>query len=110
MQLRPGQIEYSQGLNQRFSNFFNAYAKLFNFLTDRKGSLFMQNYNRKLVTDREYLAKLIDYIHENPVKSNLCKQPEQWPYSSAYGIRYPEKAFFETTGLINLIEENSLLS
>ncbi len=35
------------------------------------------------VTNREALATMIQYIHNNPVKRGLCSEPEHWPWSSA---------------------------
>jgi hypothetical protein len=31
----------------------------------------------------EVMNQKLDYIHENPVKENLCKMPENYKYSSA---------------------------
>jgi hypothetical protein len=36
----------------------------------------------ELRTDKVYLQKL-NYIHNNPVKTGICKLPEQYKYSSA---------------------------
>lgn len=76
----------SKLLSQQFSHFFNSYAQSFNKLHLRKGSLFMHPYKRKKVSDQNYLLKLVNYIHLNPVESNLCKFPEEWLFSSYNGI------------------------
>ena len=31
--------------------------------------------------------EMIDYIHANPVRRGLCRRPEEWPWSSATGLR-----------------------
>jgi putative transposase len=69
-------------ISRQFSNFFNAYSKAFNKQHNRKGSLFMHTFKRKLITDDSYLRKLIHYIHFNPTEAGLVKSPEEWKYSS----------------------------
>ena len=32
-------------------------------------------------------AKIIRYIHNNPMKAKLCASPEEWKWSSAYAGR-----------------------
>ncbi len=59
-----------------------SYSKSFNKKYNSIGHLFQDRYKQKIVTVDEYLHYLVDYIHLNPVKENLCKQPEDYPYSS----------------------------
>ncbi len=67
---------------QLFSNFFNGYAKAFNKINNRKGSLFNDSFKRKKVEGKDYLVKLIHYIHYNPVHHNFVKSIEDWKFSS----------------------------
>lgn len=69
-------------ISRQFSNFFNAYAKAFNKQHNRRGSLFMHTFKRKLITDENYLRKLIHYIHYNPIAAGLAHLPEEWKHSS----------------------------
>jgi REP element-mobilizing transposase RayT len=69
-------------LSQEFSNLFNTYVQAFNKLHNRKGSLFMKNYNRLMITDEVYVRKLILYIHNNPVDSGIVDNLNDWKYSS----------------------------
>lgn len=80
-------------ISGRFSNFFNAYAKAFNKQQGRNGNLFTHNFKRKLVTDTDYLRKLVQYIHANPVEAGLCQNPEQWGFSSYNAIISPKTTF-----------------
>jgi len=68
----------------RGKNLFNAYTKAYNKLYDRKGSLFMSNFRRKPVSDDEYLAMLVVYIHRNPVHHGFCDSAFDWKYSSIH--------------------------
>ena len=42
----------------------------------------MRPFKRKLVNSTDYLVKLVQYIHLNPVEAGLCKKPIHWPHSS----------------------------
>jgi putative transposase len=45
--------------------------------------LWMHDYWDRYVRDPEHLQRLIEYIHQNPVKAGLCRRPELWKWSSA---------------------------
>jgi len=81
--LNPQGFKNLEGfISQQFSNFFNAYTKAFNKMYDRKGALFLHNFKRKEVSDENYFAKLIHYIHANPVHHGFTTQIEAWQFSS----------------------------
>ena len=44
---------------------------------------FVDVYNENFFNDRHFLNKCIKYIHNNPVKAQLCTNPVEWKYSSA---------------------------
>ncbi len=69
-------------LSNQFKNFLISYAKSFNKLYDRRGSLFLDNLKRKKIEDDSYYTQLIRYIHLNPVKHGLVEKPCDWPHSS----------------------------
>ncbi len=75
-----------KNIGQQFSNLFNSYAQTFNKENIRKGSLFVNRYKRKLISDEKYLLKLIHYIHFNPVAADLCEDLTDWKYSSYNAI------------------------
>ena len=54
-------------VTQRFSNFFNAYAKAYNKQQNRTGSLFEKHFKRVQLKDDKYLKNLIIYVHLNPM-------------------------------------------
>jgi REP element-mobilizing transposase RayT len=72
----------SNFIAQHFGNFFNWYATYFNRKHNRKGSLFMHTFHRKQIKDQVYLNLIVCYIHANPIKAGLCKNFEEWDYSS----------------------------
>lgn len=69
-------------IDKAFKDFFISYSKAINKKYDRTGSLFQAKYKKKLIDEESYLARLIAYIHLNPVRAGLCKKPDEWRYSS----------------------------
>ena len=47
--------------------------------------VWMREYWDRFIRDDDHLRATIDYIHRNPVKACLCREPEDWPWSSAGG-------------------------
>jgi hypothetical protein len=80
-------IDYA---SQRFSNFFNAYAKSINIAYDRTGSLFEHPFGRVPITDDRQFWNVIAYIHQNPQKHKFVKDFREWKYSS-YGVILSDK-------------------
>lgn len=71
-----------RSVSQQFSNFLNGYAKAYNKRFDRRGSLFIPNFKRKLVKSDAYFTVLIAYIHNNPVHHGFVKDVKDWKHSS----------------------------
>lgn len=58
-----------------------SYARRFNRVHGRRGHLFHGRY-KAIVCEREsYLLELVRYIHLNPVRARLVKQPGAWNWS-----------------------------
>ena len=77
--------EREKFLSQKFSNFFNAYAKAINKAYSRTGSLFQHPFGRVLITSDIQFFRVVAYIHQNPQKHGFVKDFRNWKYSS-YGI------------------------
>lgn len=86
--------------SNQFKNFFISYAKAFNKLYGRKGSLFLDNLNRRLVETDEYIINAVRYIHLNPVQHGFVTKPEEWTYSS-YNSYLSEKKSLLNRDYIN---------
>jgi REP element-mobilizing transposase RayT len=69
-------------ITEQFANWQNAYAKAFNKMYERKGSLFM-NYLRRVAIDGEHqLGNTVFYIHKNPVHHCFAKVIGDWRWTS----------------------------
>lgn len=100
-------------LNYSIGMMLSSYSQMINKQQKRSGSLFRNNTKSECVTEcngispsfintskgtlinthpaeNEYPKACFDYIHYNPVRAGLVKNPEEWEFSSfrdVYGIR-----------------------
>ena len=77
-------LEMAKAVSQKFSNLFNGYTQAYNKMYNRKGGLFIDSFNRKLIDSDEYFVQLIAYIHRNPIHHGFTKNLNDWPFSSWY--------------------------
>ena len=73
---------FSAFVSKVFGNLFSSYTQALNKQQDRKGSLFIPNFKRKLVDDEQYYTNLVHYIHNNPVHHGFARHMEAWKFSS----------------------------
>jgi len=100
-------FENLEGLiSKQFSRFLNSYAKAFNKQQGRKGSLFMHTFKRKRIVSRQYLLKLIHYIHYNPIQAGLCLQMTEWNYSSYEGLLSKSSTLLQRDKVIEWFDDN----
>ena len=50
---------------------------------NRKGKLWMMEYFDRYIRDNDHFQKVVNYIHNNPVKAGLVAEPADWRWSSA---------------------------
>ncbi len=73
-------------LSKQLSNLFNAYAKAYNKMYDRNGSLFSRPFKTKEITSDTYLTNVIYYIHHNPVHHKFTNDIKDWKHSSYHAL------------------------
>ncbi|MEX2592368.1 MAG: hypothetical protein WD426_06310, partial [Anditalea sp.] len=73
---------FSKAISLPFSYLFNAYTQAYNKAYQRKGSLFIPNFNRNLMVSDSYFSALIIYIHQNPTHHGFAVDFTQWTFSS----------------------------
>jgi len=74
------EIEYF--ISKQFSKLFSCYTQSFNKINDRKGSLFIKNFKRELISSKEYFKSAVIYTHRNPVHHGLCTRYEDGGYTT----------------------------
>ncbi len=99
VKLKMKQLETNPSLffSRRFSDFFNSYTKTINKCFNRRGSLFLKNFKRKEVDSEQYLKYLIYYVHVNPVRHELMRNINEWPWSSYKSYFKEEFKMVETS-------------
>lgn len=70
------------GLSSFMHELLGWYASWFNARYRRVGPLFQGRYRALLVDGDEYALKVSRYIHLNPVKADLCRDPQGYHWSS----------------------------
>jgi len=92
-------------ISQQFSNFFNSYTKAFNKMYGRNGSLFTPNFKKKIITEKEYLKQVILYVHLNPIKHQVTKDFECYPYSSYSSMISDKPSLIKRRETIGLFDD-----
>lgn len=76
--IKPG----IKGLDKVFMHFSARFVRWYNAKYQRTGHLFQGRYSSKPVNNIPYLLTVMRYIHQNPVRAGICKEPQQYKYSS----------------------------
>ena len=71
---------------EQFSNWLNGYAKAFNKMFNRKGSLFIDYTKRIEARSESDVTSFIFYIHKNAVHHGLRKTIGEWEFDSYNSI------------------------
>lgn len=91
-------------LSKQFSNLFSSYTQSFNKVYKRRGSLFIKNFKREAILDKEYFLNAIVYVHRNPIHHGFCTQFSDWSYSSYTEIKELKSTIIELTKLIKVFD------
>jgi putative transposase len=59
-------------------------SKKANQILGRSGPLWAPEYFERFMRDDDHCAKIAAYIEGNPVKAGLCRNIDEWPFSSAW--------------------------
>jgi len=92
-------------VTQKFSNFFNAYAKGFNKANNRTGSLFEKHFKRIKLNTEDYLKNLILYCHLNPQKHKFMDDFENYKFSSYCEIISKQSNLINYDEVIDLFDD-----
>lgn len=74
--------EIEKFLSKQFSNLFSSYTQSFNKVYKRMGSLFIKNFKREAILDKNHFFNVIIYTHRNPIHHGFCTAFTDWGYSS----------------------------
>lgn len=77
------------------------YAKYYNKKYNRVGYVFRDRYKTQPIYSEKHLYTCVRYIHNNPVKANICKKANEYQYSSCY-----RNIFYTDTELERNVKKN----
>lgn len=72
-------------LQNIFHSFKSYTAHEANKMLLREGQFWFEDYFDRYIRNEEHFRGTVQYIENNPVKARLCKEPGDWPFSSAWG-------------------------
>lgn len=81
------------------------YTQYFNRKYDKVGHLFQGRYKSFLCDRDGYLLSLVRYIHLNPVRAKVVKEPQEYQWSSHNDYLAGSRGFVDTTGVLRLFSE-----
>lgn len=74
--------EGKDGVSRLMKRLGGSYAYWYNWKYERKGYVFQDRFKSENVEDDTYLKTVVRYIHQNPVKAGIVRNPETYPWSS----------------------------
>jgi REP element-mobilizing transposase RayT len=81
------------------------YTQYFNKKYGKVGHLFQGRYKSFLCDRDEYLLSLVRYIHLNPVRANLVKEPQRYRWSSHWDFLAGKDDLVDTKRVLRLFSE-----
>lgn len=69
-------------ISKQFANLFSCYTQSFNKVYHRKGSLFIKNFKREQIFDKQHFLNVVIYTHRNPIHHGFRKEYDAWDFSS----------------------------
>jgi len=90
--------------SKQFAHMFNAYAQAINKRYSRTGSLFEKPFERKRITNEDYLRQVILYIHHNPIHHSFSISIENYKWSSYRSILSTSASKIKREEIIQLFE------
>lgn len=98
-------------VSRTMSRIGTSYAKWYNQKYSRSGHVFQGRYGSECVEDDKYLLTVVRYIHNNPVKAGLVKEPEAYRWSSIHAYSSGKeqlKGLTETEFILSIFHQNRI--
>ena len=95
--------EIEKFLSKQFSNLFSSYTQSFNKVYKRMGSLFIKNFKREPILDKDHFLNAVIYTHRNPIHHGFCTSFTDWGYSSYSEIVERKNKIVEADKLIKIV-------
>ncbi len=100
-------VEIERYLSKQFSNLFSSYTQSFNIMYKRMGSLFIKNFKRNPILDKEQFTNTIIYTHRNPIHHGFCRSYTDWGYTSYCEISDLRSQLVEVDKTVRIFESKN---
>ena len=91
-----------------FKRIAGRYVYWYNVKYQRVGHLFQDRFKSEPVEDDAYFLTVLRYIHQNPVKANLCKRPGDYSFSS-YADYLSDSTAVDTEFALRILPREELI-
>jgi len=94
--------EIEKYLSKQFSNLFSSYTQSYNKYLKRMGSLFVKNFKREPLLEKQHFFNGIMYTHRNPIHHGFRTDYDDWEFSSYYDIVNGKSEWVEVDKLLKV--------
>ena len=101
-------FDKNDNLSKTIQSLSVSYSSYFSKKYDKIGHLFQNRFFSKCVETREYLIQLCRYIHQNPVKAEICKNPKNY-YFSSYNEYFKTTTFVDCNYVFAIIKKDDFI-
>lgn len=95
-------------IEQAFKKIGSKHVYWYNIKYQRKGHLFQDRFKSEPVDDDIYFMTVLRYIHHNPLKAGLCKNIDNYEYSS-YSAFLSGSKFIDTDYVFSILPKNEFI-
>ena len=81
-------VQTAERLGRGMQFLMSQYVQEFNQRHGRRGTLVQSRYWCELIETEERYERCLNYVANNPVTANLCRRPEDWPWTRRFGGRF----------------------
>ena len=99
-----------ESLELIFKRIGSRYVYWYNWKYHRTGHLFQDRYKSEPVDDESYFLTVLRYIHQNPIKANLCNKIGDYKYSSYQEYESENSSIIDTNMALSITDKISLLN
>lgn len=103
--------EIEKYLSKQFANLFSCYTQSFNKMYHRMGSLFIKNFKREPILNKEHFLNAVIYTHRNPIHHHFRKKYLDWDYCSYFDIVNEKSDIVNTNKVLKVfIDKNQFIN
>lgn len=89
-------------LSKQFANLFSCYTQSFNKMYKRMGSLFIKNFKRQPIENKQHFLNTVVYTHRNPIHHGFCNGFNEWRYSSYFDSINSDNSLIQAEKLLKM--------